>query len=267
MGERRREPRDDMISDLLAAEITRDDGTKRQLDKNEVLTFITLLEVAGSETTARLLGWGALLLARHPDQRAKLVNDPGLIPNAVEELLRYEAPSPIQARFVTRDVEWHGTVVPRNSCIALLTASAAGDERQFAEPDRFDVERQFEKHLSFGYGIHFCLGASLARLEGITVLEETLARMPEWHVDESAVEMVRTTTVRGPAHVPIQPNWGHWPTMPPVRLWWLLEGGPEGLFCGPEQVGVVLGDQGRKCERFGTQVRRVDHLADVIPSS
>ncbi len=125
------------------------------------------------------------------------------MPNAVEELLRYEAPSPIQARFVTRDVEWHGQTVPKYSKLAMLTGSAGRDEREFVDADRFDVERTFDRHVTFGYGIHFCLGASLARLEGRIVLEETLARFPHWDVDEAAVEMVRTSTVRGPVHVPV----------------------------------------------------------------
>jgi cytochrome P450 len=201
--DRAEHPRDDMVSDLLAAEITVDDGTTRRLNRSEVHSFFTLLQLAGSETTARLLGWAAVLLARHPDQRAKLVADPGLIANAVEELLRYEAPSPIQARFVTEDVEWHGRTVPAGSRLALLTGSAGRDERKYAEPDRFDVERRFDRHVTFGYGVHFCLGASLARLEGHLVLDETLRRFPQWSVDESAVELVQTSTVRGPLKVPI----------------------------------------------------------------
>jgi cytochrome P450 len=201
--DRQRQPRDDMVSDLLAAEITREDGTNRKLDAHEVLAFFTLLQLAGSETTARLLGWAAVLLARHPDERAKLVADAAVVPNAVEELLRYEAPSPIQARLVTRDVDWHGQNVPAYSKIALLTGSAGRDEREFPSADQFDVTRNFDRHVTFGYGIHFCLGANLARLEGRIVLEETLARFPEWDVDESKVELVRTSTVRGPVHVPI----------------------------------------------------------------
>jgi cytochrome P450 len=201
--DRRRSPRDDMVSDLLSAEITRDDGSKRKLDHREVMAFFTLLEIAGSETTARLLGWASVLLARHPDQRAKLVANRALVPNAVEELLRYEPPSPIQARFSTRPVDWHGHVVPAHSKVALLTGSAGRDEREYLEPDRFDVERSFDRHVTFGYGVHFCLGANLARLEAAVVIEETLARFPEWHVDESDIELVRTSTVRGPSHVPI----------------------------------------------------------------
>lgn len=200
--DRRRQPRDDMISDLLASEITRDDGSTRTLTFGEVMAFFSLLQLAGSETTARLLGWAAVLLARAPAERAKLLADRELVPNAVEELLRYEAPSPIQARFVTHDVEWHGSTVPAGSKIALLTGSAGRDEREFPDADRFDVTRRLDRHVTFGYGIHFCLGASLARLEARVVLEETLDRFPEWHVDESRVELVRTSTVRGPSHVP-----------------------------------------------------------------
>jgi cytochrome P450 len=202
--DRRDTPRDDMVSDLLAAEITRDDGTTRRLDHREVMAFFTLLEIAGSETTARLLGWASVLLARHPDQRAKLVADRALVPNAVEELLRYEPPSPIQARLVTRPVEWHGLAVPAFSKLALLTGSAGRDEREYRDPDRFDIERNFDRHVTFGYGVHFCLGANLARLEARVVLEETLDRLPEWHVDEAEVELVRTSTVRGPVRVPVR---------------------------------------------------------------
>ena len=201
---RRATPRDDMVSDLLAAEITREDGTARRLDNGEVMAFITLLEIAGSETTARLLGWAAVLLARHPEQRAALRANIDLVPNAVEELLRYEPPSPIQARLVTRDVEWYGTTVPAFSKIALLTGSAGRDEREFANPDRFDVARDFDRHMSFGYGVHFCLGANLARLEARVVLEETLSRLPDWEIEEAEIELVRTSTVRGPTRVPIR---------------------------------------------------------------
>jgi cytochrome P450 len=201
--DREQNPRDDMVSDLVTSEITLDDGTVRRLTRSEVHSFFTLLQLAGSETTARLLGWGAVLLARHPEQRAKLVADPSLVNNAVEELLRYEAPSPIQARFVTTDVEWHGQTVPANSKIALLTGSAGRDERKFPDADVFDVERKFDRHVTFGYGVHFCLGASLARMEGQLVLDETLRRFPTWGVDEDQVELVQTSTVRGPTRVPI----------------------------------------------------------------
>jgi cytochrome P450 len=200
---RRRERADDMVSLLIDTDVELADGTRRGLDDFEIQSFFTLLQSAGSETTARLLGWSAVLLARHPDQREKLVKDPSLLPNAVEELLRYEAPSPIQARYVTRDVELHGVTVPAGSKMALLNASAGRDEREYPNPEAFDVERKMDRHMTFGYSTHFCLGAALARLEGTVVLDEVLRRYPKWDVDESRVEMVHTTTVRGPAHVPV----------------------------------------------------------------
>jgi len=144
-----------------------------------------------------------VLLARYPDQRALLVADPARIPNAIEELLRYEPPSPIQARLVTHDVEWHGTTVPELSKIALLTGAAGRDDREFTDPERFDVARAFDRHVSFGFGVHYCLGAHLARLEARVAIEEMLTRFPEWNVDENEVELVRTSTVRGPVRVPI----------------------------------------------------------------
>ncbi len=203
IAERRSAPRDDMMTDLLEAEIEEEGGARRLTDV-EVLVFIGLLSAAGNETVARLLGWAGDTLARFPDQRRALVERPGLIPNAVEELLRYEAPSPVQGRTLTRDARWHGRRVPAGATLLLLTGSAGRDEREYPDPDRFDVERRFERHVSLGYGIHFCLGASLARLEGRVALEETLARFPEWRVDPDAAEMVHTSTVRGYAKLPIR---------------------------------------------------------------
>jgi cytochrome P450 len=199
---RRNQPRDDMVSDLLAVAVELDDGSTSKLTHEEIMGFVQLLLFAGNETTARLIGWTALLLARHPDQRAWLVEDPALVPNAIEEILRFEAPSPIQGRLVRREVTMHGTTIPAFSRMALLNGSADRDERHFDEPDRFDIRRTIDRHLAFGYGIHFCIGAALARLEGRVVLEETLARFPNWSTDESGLELVRTSTVRGPAHLP-----------------------------------------------------------------
>lgn len=203
LDRRRANPTDDMVTALTQAEITTEDGTVRRLTDAECCDFTNLLVSAGTETVARLLGWAAVLLAEHPDQRAALVADPGLIPNAVEELLRYEAPSPVQGRWTTADVEWYGTTVPANSRVLLLTGSAGRDERKYPDPDRFDVQRKFDTHVSFGHGIHFCLGASLARLEGRVALEETLKRFPEWDVDHDRAKRLHTSTVRGYAEVPI----------------------------------------------------------------
>ncbi len=204
IAERRRHPRDDMMTDLVEAEIELEDGSLRRMSDEQILAFISLLSGAGNETVARLIGWTGLLLARHPDERAKLVERPELIPNAVEELLRYEAPSPVQARRVMRDAGWHGERLPEGATLLLLTGSAGRDERQYPEPDAFRVERVIDRHVSLGFGAHFCLGASLARLEGRVAIEETLRSFPVWEVDETACEMVHTSTVRGYARLPIR---------------------------------------------------------------
>jgi cytochrome P450 len=192
------------MSVLIASEIEMPDGSQRKLDDSELLSFIGLLSGAGNETVARFLGWSATVLARFPEERRKLAGDPGLIPGGVEEILRYEAPSPVQARRMTRDVELHGKILPEGARVLLLTASAGRDEREYPEPDRLDITRKIDRHVSLGYGLHFCLGASLARLEARVALEETLLRFPEWEVDWESTEMVHTSTVRGYAKVPIR---------------------------------------------------------------
>ncbi len=201
---RRKSPRDDMMTDLIEAEIELEDGSKRRLDDEELFAFISLLSGAGNETVARLLGWTATTLAANPAERAKLVADPSRIPNAVEELLRYEAPSPVQARRLTAEVTLHGETLPEGSRVLLLTGSAGRDGREYEDPDRFDVDRVIDRHVSLGFGVHFCLGASLARMEGRVALEETLTRFPEWDVVWDETERVHTSTVRGYAKVPIQ---------------------------------------------------------------
>ena len=202
--ERRKRPADDMMTDLLQAELEEGDGGTRRLSDSELIGFIMLLSGAGNETVARLLGFMGATLAGFPDERDKLVARPELIPGAIEELLRFEAPSPVQARTVMRDVEWHGVKVPAGSAILLLTGSAGRDPRQYPDPDRFDVERQVGRHVTFGYGTHFCLGASLARMEGRVAMEEVLARFPRWEVDWERAERVTTSTVRGFAKLPVR---------------------------------------------------------------
>jgi len=205
MEERRRDPQDDLITGLVHAEIDDDDtGDRRTLTLAEIVGFVQLLSSAGTETVARLLSFAAVTLAQHPDQRRRLVDEPALIPNAIEELLRYEAPSPIQSRWVARDVELHGTVIPRGSRLSLLNGSGDRDERHFHDPDAFDVERVIDRHLAFGYGAHFCIGAALARLEGKVALAETLRRFPTWEIDGAGLERVHTSTVRGYTKVPMQ---------------------------------------------------------------
>ena len=194
------DPQDDMITALTQAEIT-EDGVTRRLDLNECALFANLLFSAGTETVGRLLGNAAVVLHDFPEERAALVEDPSLIPNAVEELLRFEAPSPVQGRWTTRDMEVHGVAIPADSKVLLLTGSAGRDERVYEHPDRFDVRRKMDHHVSFGYGIHFCVGAALARMEGRIALEETLKRFPTWELDPAHVVRQHTSTVRGYSEV------------------------------------------------------------------
>jgi cytochrome P450 len=203
MEQRRKEPQNDLLTGLVHAEIE-EDGQTRRLTLEEILGFVQLIALAGTETVARLLGFAAVTLARHPDQRRELVDDRSLLPNAVEELLRYEAPSPVQSRWVARDVELHGVTIPRGARISLLNGSADRDERHFPDPDRFDIHRDIDRQLAFGYGAHFCIGAAVARLEGRVALDETLQRYPTWDIDESRLERIHTSTVRGFTSVPMR---------------------------------------------------------------
>jgi cytochrome P450 len=196
-------PSDDLMTELLQAEYEDSEGTRRRLTRAEVIGYVNLLAAAGNETTTRLIGWTGKVLADHPDQRRDLVEDRGLIPNAIEELLRYEPPSPVQARYVTKAVEHHGQTVPEGSVMLLLNAAANRDERKFPGGERFDVRRKIDHHLSFGYGIHFCLGAALARLEGRDALDEVLTRFPSWEVDTDNAVQARTSTVRGWESLPV----------------------------------------------------------------
>ena len=177
---RAQHPSDDLMTELLEAEFEDETGTTRRLTRDEILTYITVIAGAGNETTNRLIGWTGKVLADHPDQRRELVDDPTLIPSAIEELLRFESPAPHMARVVARDVELHGREVPEGSIILFMVGSANRDDRRFDDGDHFDIHRQIGQQLTFGYGIHFCLGAALARLEGRIALEEVLARFPEW---------------------------------------------------------------------------------------
>jgi len=191
------------MTELLQAEFEDETGEMRRLSRAEVLGFVNLIAAAGNETTTRLIGWTGKVLAEHPDQRRQLVENRELVPNAIEEILRFEPPSPVQARYVTRDVEHHGTVVPEGSAILLLNASGNRDDRKFPDGERFDINRRIDHHLAFGYGLHFCLGAALARLEGRVALDEVLQRFPEWDVDWDNAVQARTSTVRGWERLPV----------------------------------------------------------------
>ena len=190
-------PSDDLMTELLQAEFEDADGTVRRLARSEVLSYVNVLAAAGAETTARLIGWAAKLLAEHPDQRRQLVEDRSLVPQAIEEVLRFEPPAPQIARYVARDVELYGRMVPAGSAMLFLVGAANRDELRFLEGERFDIHRRPASHLAFGYGIHFCLGAPLARLEARVALEEVLKRFPAWDIDWADAKLATTTTVRG----------------------------------------------------------------------
>ena len=196
-------PADDLMTEMLHAEFEDETGTTRRLTRDEVLTYVNVVAGAGNETTTRLIGWAGNVLADHPDQRRELVEDRSLIPNAIEELLRYEPPAPHVARYVTRDVAHYGQTVPQGSVMVFLVGAANRDDRRHPDGDRFDIHRDVGQHLTFGYGIHFCLGAALARLEGRIALDEVLQRFPEWEVDRDNARLSPTSTVRGWETLPV----------------------------------------------------------------
>jgi len=200
---RSKNPSDDLMTELLTIEFEDEKGVTRRLTREEILTYINIVSGAGNETTTRLIGWTGKTLGEHPGQRRQLVEDPSLIPNAIEEILRFEPPAPHAARYVTRDVELHRQKVPAGSALLCLMGSANRDERRHPDPDTFDIRRAVGQHLTFGYGIHFCLGAALARLEGRVALEEVLKRFPEWEVDWSGAVWANTSTVRGWDSLPV----------------------------------------------------------------
>jgi cytochrome P450 len=196
-------PSDDLMTDLLNAEVEEPDGTRRKLERNEVLAYTAMIAGAGNETTARLIGAMGQLLGEHADQRHELVADPSLIPSAVEESLRYEPPSPVQARYVARDVDLYGKTVTEGSYMLLLNGSANRDDTRFTDPDRFDIHRT-GGHLSFGQGLHFCLGSALARLEARVAFEEVVKRWTDWDVDYDGASRAHTSSVRGWARLPVK---------------------------------------------------------------
>jgi cytochrome P450 len=191
-------PSDDIMTELLNVEFVDETGTKRRLTRNEILVYLNVVAGAGNETTTRLIGWAGKVLGEHPEQRRELAENPALIPQAIEELLRFEPPAPHMARYVTRDVTLYDQTVPEGSVMMMLLGSACRDERQFG-PDagKFDIHREGRPHLTFSVGTHFCLGSALARLEGRVALEEILKRFPEWEVVMANAKLSPTSTVRG----------------------------------------------------------------------
>lgn len=191
-------PSDDIMTDLLNAEFEDETGVRRKMSRDELLMYLIVIATAGAETTTRLIGWAAKTLADYPEQRAQLAADPSLIPQAIEEILRWEPPALQIARYVARDVEYYGQTVPEGSAMLMLIGAANRDHRRFPpDGEVFDIHREQRSHMTFGAGTHFCMGNALARLEGRIALEEILKRFPEWEVDWANAKPSQTTAVRG----------------------------------------------------------------------
>jgi cytochrome P450 family 130 len=197
LEQRRQHPADDLMSALLGAEV---DG--QHLTDEELLGFCFLLVLAGNDTTSSLIGNGIVLLAEHPEQRALLVSNPALWPNAIEEMNRIESPTQVLPRTAQRDVDFHHTTIPSGSRVMLVWGSANHDDREYPAPERFDVTRGFTKHLAFGHGIHYCLGANLARLEARVALEEWHARFPDYELD-GAPRRITSIWARAFGEIPV----------------------------------------------------------------
>jgi cytochrome P450 len=204
--QRRDRPRDDLFTKLLEAELESESGEKRKLDDLEIAGFATLLGGAGAETVTKLVGNAPVVFARFPDQWQKLLDDRSKIPAAVEELLRYEAPSQYQVRRSMKDVHLHGVTIPAGKPIFLINGAANRDPEAWTDPDKFDIDRDRTEaqNMGFGYGVHSCLGAALARMESALALEKLLDFMPRYEVDWDGCERVHMQNVMGWKHVPVK---------------------------------------------------------------
>jgi cytochrome P450 len=197
IAERRRRPRDDMMTLLTQVEYKDEDGKTSGLRDEEIKAFFNLLATAGNETVTKLLGTAFYWLARCPDQRKLLVENPNLAEGAVEEMLRFDPPSQYQGRVLTRSVELHGRKLPAGAKLLIINAASGRDERAFPDPDRLDVRREIDLQLNFGYGHHICLGKSLARLESRIAHQEFVKRFPEYDVAPDGIERMHSSNVRG----------------------------------------------------------------------
>jgi cytochrome P450 len=202
IASRRRSPGDDLATALIEAEVIGSDGLAERLTDDEIVSFCLLLGVAGNETTAKMIATGTVVLDRFPDERARLVENPELWPNAVEELLRFDPPSHYQGRVTTQSVVRHGEEIPGGSIVLLVNGAANRDPRAFDDPERYIADRPIERHLAFGHSIHFCLGAPLARLETRIALQEVLRRFPRYEVEREGIERFHSTNIRGLSKVP-----------------------------------------------------------------
>lgn len=201
--EKRANPQDDMLSHLTQVEVADDDGTMHHLTDEEIAGFGTLIAAAGSETVTKQVGNGVVLFARNPAEWQKVLDDPAKMTNAVEEVLRYWAPSQYQGRFSHAPSTYHGVTIPEGVPVLLLTGAANRDEREYEDPDRFDVDRDIGLGIGLGHGIHACLGAAVARLESRVAFEEIAKRWPGYEIDESGLRRVHMSNVAGFSNVPV----------------------------------------------------------------
>jgi cytochrome P450 len=201
VAEKRRHPADDLISDLAATEVEREDGTTEALTDEEIAGFAGLIAAAGSETVTKLVGNGAVCFGENPDELTELTGDWSKLGGAVEEVLRYKAPSQYQGRFSVRDSEWHGVTIPAGQPVLLITGAANRDPEVYEDPDRFDIDRTQPMALGLGHGVHYCLGAHLAKLESRIAFRQLYSRWPDLEVDLDNVEYVHMSNVAGPASV------------------------------------------------------------------
>ncbi|WP_437934378.1 cytochrome P450 [Sorangium sp. So ce341] len=199
IAERKRQPREDLISDLIRGEVE-----YGHLSPDDVLGMVVLLLVAGNETTTNLIGNGTLALLEHPDALRRLREEPALIPGFIEEVLRYEGPAQILMRRATQDVTLAGVTLPKGAIVMPIIASANRDPAQFSDPDRFDITREQRGNVGFGFGIHFCVGAPLSRLEGKIAFEEIFRRLPPFSRDPGPVVWRTMFSLRGLQSLPLR---------------------------------------------------------------
>lgn len=251
---RAKHPSDDLMTELMRAEIVDEVGETRLLSREEIILFSSVLAGAGNETTNRLIGWTGKLLAEYPDQRRQIYENRALIPAAIEEILRFEPPGPSVARYVAKDTEFQGVKIPEGSAVCFLVAAANRDSRKIANGESFDITRERVPHLTFGYGFHSCIGNALARVEGRAALDEVLNRFPEWNIDHESAKLSSTSTVRGwetlPAYTPkagrAAPKRTAAPaSMPEIRdgeRWQLTLKTP----MGPQEMNLVIAREGAR---------------------
>ena len=204
LKQRRKQPKDDLITVIAEAQYEEPGSEARPLSDLEVASFCGLLAAAGAETTAKLLGNAIVYLFQHPEQRQYLWDRSDRIPNGIEEILRYDVPSQFQGRVALKEATVHGVTIPVGARVALVTGSASRDPREFNDPDTLDVERVQNRKLYFGHGQHFCIGKSLARQEARVALEEIRDFFPHYEVDTSGLTRTYQAHVRGFKNVPIE---------------------------------------------------------------